>query len=85
MAAKQRRKKKDLKPMAFSAINYKMLGIGVLMILFGFTIMRLENEVYGLVSLYIAPIIILAGYIVIIFAILKRAENPEEENSPASS
>lgn len=86
MAAKhKRRKKKEVKPMAFSAINYKMLGIGVLMILFGFTIMRLENEVYGLISLYIAPVIILAGYIVVIFAILKRSDKPEEEKSPASS
>lgn len=70
MAAKRRRKEK--KPMVFSALNYKILGIGILLVIIGFTIMRLENEVYGFISLYISPILIMAGYITVIFAILKR-------------
>jgi len=67
-----RRRKKEQKPMVFSALNYKILGIGVLLVIIGFTIMRLENEVYGFISLYIAPVIIMAGYITVVFAILKR-------------
>jgi len=70
MAAKRR--KKDKKPMAFSELNYKILGIGVLLIVIGFTIMRLENEVFGIVSLYIAPVVIMAGYVTVAVAILKR-------------
>lgn len=58
--------------MAFQALNYKILGLGVLLIVIGFTIMRIENEVYGIISLYIAPVIIMAGYIVVAVAILKR-------------
>lgn len=73
MAAKRRKKSK--KPMAFQALNYKILGVGVLLIVIGFTIMRLENEVYGFVSLYLAPVVIMAGYIVVAVAILKRSKD----------
>ncbi|TVQ04384.1 MAG: DUF3098 domain-containing protein [Balneolaceae bacterium] len=69
---KKQRKKKENKPIIFTAYNYKLMGLGVIFVLTGFTIMRLENEVYGFISLYIAPVIILAGYIVVIFAILKK-------------
>lgn len=82
MSAK--RKKRSQKPMAFQALNYKILGIGVLLIIIGFTIMRLENEVYGFISLYIAPVVIMAGYIVVAISILKRpasALNNESDRS----
>lgn len=79
MAAKRRRKEK--KPMVFSALNYKILGVGVLLVFIGFTIMRLENEVYGFISLYIAPVLIMAGYITVVFAILKRPEESANDKS----
>lgn len=84
MSAK-RRKKKDTKPMFFSALNYKLLGLALLLIVIGFTAMRLENEVYGFVSLYISPVIILAGYITVVFAILKRDHKIENSSPEASS
>jgi len=34
--------------------------------------MRLENEVYGFISLYVAPIVIISGYGTVIAAILTR-------------
>ncbi|WP_340103793.1 DUF3098 domain-containing protein [Rhodohalobacter sp. 8-1] len=83
MSAK--RKKRSQKPMAFHALNYKILGVGVLLIVIGFTIMRLENEVYGFISLYIAPVVIMAGYIVVAVSILKRpasALNDESDRAP---
>lgn len=79
MAAKRRRKEK--KPMVFSALNYKILGVGVLLVFIGFTIMRLENEVYGFISLYIAPVLIMSGYITVVFAILKRPDERENEKT----
>jgi hypothetical protein len=69
---KRKRKKKEDKPMLFTALNYKLLGLGILLVIIGFTAMRIENEVYGFVSLYISPVVILGGYIVVIYAILKR-------------
>jgi len=84
MTAKRRRKK-DKKPLVFSALNYKIMGAGVLLVIIGFTIMRLENEVYGFISLYIAPVLIMAGYITVVFAILKRpytASNGKTDTAP---
>ena len=86
MAAKRRRKEK--KPMVFSALNYRILGVGVLLVFIGFTIMRLENEVYGFISLYIAPVLIMAGYITVVFAILKRPDersNDKTDTAPQKS
>jgi hypothetical protein len=39
--------------------------------------MRLENEVDGFVSLYVAPILILGGYLGVIAAILWRPKEVE--------
>lgn len=78
-----RKPKKENKPMLFSALNYKLMGLGVLLVLIGFTAMRLENEVYGFISLYLSPVVILAGYMVVIYAILKKEHKLED--SPAQS
>lgn len=71
--------------MAFTALNYKILGIGVLLIAVGFTVMRLENEVYGFISLYIAPVVILAGYVVVAISILKRDKEVIENDMNRSA
>ena len=71
--------------MLFSPLNYKLIGLGVLLIAAGFTAMKLENEVYGIVSLYISPVVILAGYVTVIFAILKRDHTPDEPMSNPTS
>lgn len=84
MAAK-RSKKKEKKPMFFSALNYKLMGVGILCIIVGFTAMRLENEVYGFVSLYISPVVILAGYVTVAIAILKKDHKIENSSTEASS
>ncbi len=73
-----RRQKKEIKPMLFSAINYKLMGAGVLMVIIGFTAMYIENEVHGFISLYISPIVILGGYLTVMIAILKRDKDSEE-------
>lgn len=83
MSAK--RKKRSHKPMVFQALNYKILGVGVLLIVIGFAMMRLENEVYGFISLYVSPVIIMAGYIVVAVSILKRpvsALNNKSDRAP---
>jgi hypothetical protein len=64
--------------MLFSRRNYVMLAVGVLLIAFGFTIMRIENAVDGVMSLYVAPLLILAGYVEIIFAIIWQPREPAE-------
>lgn len=84
MAAKKKSKGRSgtgKKPMLFSGLNYKLMGLGVIFVITGFTAMYLENEVRGFISLYISPILILGGYITIIFAILKRDKESVEPQS----
>ena len=40
--------------------------------------MRIENEVDGFISLYVAPLVILGGYLEIIWAILVRPADKED-------
>jgi uncharacterized membrane protein HdeD (DUF308 family) len=68
--------------MVFTRQNYILLLFGIALIVFGYVIMRMENEVDGFLSLYVAPLMILGGYLEIIYAILKRPAVPDD---PASS
>jgi fumarate reductase subunit C len=54
----------------------------VLLIVGGFTAMLLENEVKGFISLYVSPIVVMIGYVVVIFAIMKhdRVEDTPEDS-----
>jgi len=71
------------RPMLFSAWNYKMLALGLLLVVIGFTAMYIENEVNGFISLYISPIMIMAGYIIVIFAIMKHDRDEAENKDQA--
>ena len=64
--------------MVLSRKNYVLLLVGVALIAFGFAIMRFENEVDGFISLYVAPLIIVAGYGEIAYAILKKPEDSSD-------
>tara|TARA_B100000963_G_scaffold150748_1_gene131414 strand:- start:727 stop:972 length:246 start_codon:yes stop_codon:yes gene_type:complete len=78
--AKQNFKKSNAS-MFFSAFNYKLLGIAVLLIIGGFAAMYMENQVDGFISLYISPIVVMAGYLLVIFAIMKHDRQEMEEES----
>jgi hypothetical protein len=79
MPAKSRKKntRKEMKPMLFTPLNFKLMGLGVFLIVLGFAVMRIENEVYGFISLYISPVVILSGYLIVIVAILKKDHKTE--------
>lgn len=53
----------------------------MLLIVGGFAAMYLENEVHGFVSLYVSPIVVMAGYVLVIFAIMKHDRQESEEES----
>lgn len=78
MSAPLRRRRTASKPpsvqLPFEPINYGLLILGVVLIGAGFLAMRLENAVDGWISLYLAPLVILAGFVQIGVAILYRAE-----------
>lgn len=62
--------------MVFGRANYLLLGLCIALVVVGFTAMRLENEVDGFVSLVVAPLLVLGGYLGVIAAILRR---PKED------
>ena len=95
MASKQRRQRRGQAPakgrrgrktvsMVFSRTNYLLLLVGLAVITIGYVIMRLENEVDGFISLYIAPVLILGGYLEIIYAIIYRPKSERESGADQS-
>ncbi len=65
--------------------NYVLLIAGVCVIVFGYVIMRIENEVDGFISLYVAPVLILGGYLEIIYAIMWRPKSKAEPEKPEAA
>jgi len=77
--AKSRRATRDTSKsnntMIFGPKNYTWLTIGVLCIVFGFTAMRIENEIRGIISLYISPIVIVAGFALVAWSIVLKQDS----------
>lgn len=67
--------------MLFDADNYKLIGLGIALIFIGFLAMYLDKNVFGFVTMYISPIVILAGFAEIIYAIMKPSRSHKTENS----
>ncbi|NNF03868.1 MAG: DUF3098 domain-containing protein [Rhodothermales bacterium] len=63
--------------MVFTGRNYALLVIGLALIVVGYVIMRVENQVDGFISLYVAPLLILGGYLEIMYAIMWRPDRGE--------
>jgi hypothetical protein len=63
----------------FTKKNYQWMIIGVVTLFIGFTIMSMDKEPYGFgfLGLTLGPIVVLAGFIIEIFAILRA---PQKEN-----
>jgi len=71
--------------MVFSKRNYLLLLAGVAVVIAGYVMMRMENEVDGFISLYVAPLLILGGYIQVMFAIFARDKDEKREASAAAA
>lgn len=84
MAKKQVKRRgkipKDEK-MLFGPSNYKLLVAGLILIFIGFLAMFIEDKVKGFVSLYISPFLILAGFAVIVFAIMKPRDDEKDSGN----
>lgn len=61
----------------FGPKNYRMMIIGLAIIICGFTVMSLDSEPqgFGFLGLTLGPVITVAGFIFEIFAILSRPES----------
>src|SRR5690554_4310980 len=72
------------KPKIVDRVNYRIMREGVRLIIAGFTAMYLENEVYGFISLYISPVVILSGYLTVLYSILRQPEAARSRTSGTS-
>ncbi|HYC87418.1 MAG TPA: DUF3098 domain-containing protein [Chryseosolibacter sp.] len=58
----------------FGKKNYQWMIIGIVALIIGFTIMSLDKEQhgFGFLGLTLGPLIVMAGFIIEIYAILHR-------------
>lgn len=77
-------RRRGAETMVFTRKNYLLLCLGVALVVVGYTAMRLENEVDGFISLYVAPLLILGGYLEVIWAILWRPRQPKPDTASES-
>lgn len=83
-ADKQKGTNTGLSEFAFGKQNYRLLVIGLVLILVGFLLMIgggsddpnvFSDKIFNFRRLTLAPILILAGYVVEIFAIMKKPKD----------
>lgn len=75
----------------FQKENYKILLIGLAINIVGFILMIggatedpnafSEEELFSSTRITIAPMLILLGYVVILYSIMKKPKGPEENNT----
>lgn len=81
---KQKTISTGLPEFAFGKENYRLLLIGLALIVLGFLLMigggsddpnEFSDKIYSFRRLTLAPILVLAGYVVEIFAIMKKPKD----------
>lgn len=64
--------------MIFTKKNYILLGVSIGIILLGFILMSADKDTYGFLALSVAPVIILAGFSFVFYAILYKDKTTEK-------
>jgi hypothetical protein len=73
----KKEKRDDIFPL--ERINYYIIGAGVLLIVLGYIALS-GNQVEGLMPLYVAPILLVVGYCIVIpIGIMYRKKERKEE------
>ncbi|MCA6073315.1 DUF3098 domain-containing protein [Fulvivirga sedimenti] len=69
----------DKNELPFSRINYKLMLIGVALLGAGFIIMSLDQQEFGFgfLGLTLGPLVVMAGFLVEIAAILKSPDKKD--------
>jgi uncharacterized membrane protein len=76
---------KENKPdFAFGKENYKLMIIGVVLVILGFILMVgggsddpavFNPEIFSTTRITVAPIVVVTGFIVVLFAIMKKSKD----------
>ena len=81
------KEEEENKEFAFTGFNYKLLLIGIAVIIVGFLLIMgggsedpnvFNKEIFNTQRLYVAPLIILGGYMFLIYAIMKKPPSPQD-------
>ena len=83
-AASTPARKKSNETLPFTRKNYMLLILGIVIIALGFFLMSLEPFIDATqfsIALYIAPIVVVAGFIEIIFAIMYREKGASPQQA----
>ncbi len=56
----------------FARENYMLMIIGIVVIVLGFVLMYGKEDIYDFRKITLAPIVVIAGFIIEIFAIMKK-------------
>lgn len=62
-------------PFVFGKINYRLMLISIAVVIVGFFVMAGDTDIYSTGKIIIAPIIVLAGFGIGFYAILKKPAN----------
>ncbi|MFO8234503.1 MAG: DUF3098 domain-containing protein [Bacteroidales bacterium] len=85
MTKKKKEQKEEL--FAFSKENYRLLIIGVLIIVVGFILMaggkaaspdQFNPEIFSFRRITLAPVIVIGGFAFVIYAIMKKPKDTKE-------
>jgi Protein of unknown function (DUF3098). len=71
------KKQSNRSVLVFSSQNYRLMAASTALIVVGFVAMYLDGQFLGFVSLTVSPIMIVAGYALLIYAILRRSDDQE--------
>jgi hypothetical protein len=74
-ALADRTKREALYGMPLQKENYLFIGIGFAVILIGYIIIGIERNVDGFLSLNVSPILIIGGFVWIIYAVLYKPKS----------
>ncbi|MES3629787.1 MAG: hypothetical protein PPP56_06445 [Longimonas sp.] len=74
-----RSRRRGAQPPVLQPINYKLLLASVLSVVLGFTLMYIEGALEGTLSLYISPLMLMGGYMGVIYALLYMPGVAEEQ------
>ena len=64
----------------FGKKNYQLMLIGIIVIVLGFVLMYGKEDIYDFRKTTLAPIVVIAGFVIEVFAILKKPDSENESN-----
>lgn len=62
-------------PMLFDSMNYLLIGVSILILVIGFTLMSGNEDIYNSTKLTVAPVVVFLGFIMGIVAIFYRKKS----------